>query len=311
MRGPQSRSEGKQNRVRRRRPRSDRGVAPILGALLVLVIVLTAFALVMTQALPVWMAQDETSLGRGVEGSLASLQASVDLQSAFGAPAVVYQPIPLSSGSVPVLAAPTIGSAAFAPAGPTGYANVTWSATSGGGAGSENVSFGELWVELPNRYIPSSTFAFEGGAVISESGNGPPTIASPPPFAVGASGGNRTVELTLVSMTGPPQSIGGAGSHEIVDQLRAVQDLSRSEAAGFTVTWTIQSSFACAWAAWALPALADSGLPSTAYSVQGPTGCAAGGGASGTLVVSISGVTWLSVDRLTVALSLSAAGGGA
>ena len=73
MRGPQTNHEGKQHRGRRRRARSDRGVAPILGALLVLVIVLTAFALVLTQALPIWMAQDETSLGPGVEGALASL----------------------------------------------------------------------------------------------------------------------------------------------------------------------------------------------------------------------------------------------
>ena len=311
MRGPQTNHERKQHRGRRRRARSDRGVAPILGALLVLVIVLTAFALVLTQALPIWMAQDETSLGQGVEGALASLQASLELQSAFDAPAVVYQAIALSSGSVPVLATPTVGSAAFDPAGPAGYVNVSWAASSGGGVGSENVSFGELWVELPNRYIPSATYAFEGGAVLSQSGSAAPTVASPPPFAVGASGGNRSVALTLISMTGAPQSIGGAGSHEIVDQLRASQGISRSDAAGLRVTWTVQSAFACAWTAWALVALSDSGLPATAYSVHGPVGCAAGGGAGEPLVVSLTGVTWLSVDLLTVAISLSAAGGGA
>ncbi|MGI0068120.1 MAG: hypothetical protein ACREB9_06865, partial [Thermoplasmata archaeon] len=149
---------------RRRLARSRRGVAAIIGALFAVLIFLTVFGLVLSQALPVWMAQDETAFTESAQGALASLQSTIGLQSISGAPTVAFTPISLSSTSVPVLASATIASLAFAAPTPSGFVNVSWSSSSG--PAYQNRTLGRLAVGLPNRYIPAETLDFEDGAVL-------------------------------------------------------------------------------------------------------------------------------------------------
>ncbi|MEM0129809.1 MAG: hypothetical protein QXG65_06625 [Thermoplasmata archaeon] len=299
--------------VRRARPRDRRGVATVLGALLVLGILVAAFGLVLTQAVPAWMAQEESGLEAGVAGSLEGLQATLALQAGTGAPPVAYQGISLSSGTVPLLASPTVGSLVFSPRTPGAFVNVSWSS---GGAlvGWENRSLGALTVALPNRYLPPVDYTLQGGMVVAAAPGGPAyRLVSPPPIAFSRSGGTETIDATWVTMEGPGVSTGGAGPHQIVDQLlgRTVTTgpATTASAGTLAVSWTVGGPLACPFAAWAALALAGAGVPPSQYSITAPAACGTGGAGTVTMVV-VAGIGSFTLRSIDVGLGITAGTGG-
>lgn len=296
--------------------RRRRGVASIVGALLVLLIVLVAFTLLFTEAVPVWMAQNETVLEQQDQASLAQLQATVDLQDAFGTPHTALTSIGLTSAAVPVLAAPTQGSLLFEADSIPAFVNLSTAPGSGGSTGYDtNVSLGQLSVVLPNRYIPSETLRFENGAVFVVGDASPSRLVFAPLFSVAQSGTNQSLAFTIVSLTGPTSGASSGGTQQIADTVRSTTTVVSHGAplpgGGYgsgSVTVRIGSSNACAWANFFTGALADAGFPSSEYAVVGPAGCTSGSPSFGVTTVTMDAITYASVTWLTLSVELEAGG---
>lgn len=285
--------------------RQRRGVASVVGALLVLLIALIAFTLIFSEAVPVWMAQNETALSEQVQAAFAQLQATVDLQAAFGSPHMGLTSIGLTSAAVPVLATPTRASLLFEQDSIPAFVNLSVTPGADGTIPYQrNVSLGELSVDLPNRYIPSQTLRFENGAVFVVGGSSSRLLFAPL-FSVEPAGPNTTLTMTLVSMTGPTAGNSAPGTQQIADTLQsettAVSHGAPRPEGGYgnlSLTLSIGSPNACAWSAFFLGALASAGLPDGAYTVTPPPGCSAGSAGFGVVSVTLvslseATVTWL------------------
>ncbi len=300
-------------RRRRRSSRSRRGVASIIGALLALLIFLVAFGLVLTEAVPVWMAQDEIALSRGATSALTNLQATLVVQASTGAPRTAFTPIPLGSGSVPVLAVPTVGFAEFLSGVPTGFINVTWTNATTGTVQFENVSLGAVEVSLPNRYTTPQTLTMEDGAVLASEGTAPTTVAYPPALAILPGARGPSVALTLVSMTGIAESVSGPGTQEIVDTLTGSATFHEASSASSALpdgfTFVIGNAFACAWGSYLSGIASGAGLTPSEFTLSGPTSCAGPQPSFGVVSLSIHAIASMSLTVGDVAISFAAGTG--
>lgn len=296
--------------------RQRRGVASVVGALLVLVIALIAFTLVFTEAVPAWMSQNETVLEQGVQASFAQLQATIDLQDAWGSPHTGFTSVALTSSAVPVLASPTQGTLLFEADSVPSFANVTVSAGAGGsGSYTTNSSLGQISVVLPNRYIPSATLRFEDGALFMESGGSASRLIYAPLFSVERSGRNTSLAFTIVQMTGPTTGTGAAGTQQIVDTIRssstAVSHGAPATNGGYTqVTLTLRlgSTNACAWATFFQGALDQAGVPSANYTVQSPSFCSSGSSGFGVVILTLNSMTFVTISWLELSVGIGGSG---
>jgi hypothetical protein len=288
-----------------------------VGALLVLLIALVAFTLVFTEAVPVWMAQNETALAEQVQSSFAQLQATVDLQDAFGSPHTGITSIGLTSSAVPVLATPTQGSLLFEQNSVPAFVNLSAATGAGGTAAYDtNVSLGQLSAVLPNRYIPSETVRFENGAVFVAGASSSARLLFAPLFSLDRSGTNTSLAFTIVSMTGPTAGVSGLGTQQIVDTLHsttsAVSHGASGPGGGFgavTLTIRLGSPNACAWATFFEGALAESGVPGANYTVASPEACSSGSVGFGLVTLTMDSITFATVTWLTLSVGLEAGGG--
>lgn len=287
-----------------------------MGALLVLAIGLVAFTLVVTEAVPAWMAQNETVLEEQAQASFAQLQATVDLQDAFGSPHTGLTSIGLTSGAVPVLASPTQGSLLFEADSIPAFANISVAPGVGGTTPFDrNVSLGQLTAVLPNRYIPAETLRFENGAVFVAGSSSASRLLYAPLFALTGSGSNTSLTFTIVSMTGPTTGVSGTGTQQIVDTVNSTASLvshgAPSADGGYRpirLALTLGSPNACAWASYLQESLADAGIPTTQYTVGVPTGCASGAAGFGITTLTVDAITVATIGWLTLSVGLEAGG---
>ena len=297
-------------RFRRRR----RGVATVIGALLVLLIALVAFTVLFAEAVPTWMAENETTLAEQAQTSFAQLQATVDLQDAFGSPETGLTAVALTSSSVPVLAAPTQGSLVFEAGSTPSFINVT---TDGGPGGvppySHNASLGELSVDLPNRYVAPQTLWFESGAVFLQGPSSDPQLLYAPLFGLTEDGGNLSLTFTVVTMVGPSEATSSPGTQQIVDTIQGTSGHSSHGApraggsyAPSSIEVEVGSPDACAWSSFFAGAILTANVPSANYSLATPSACASDLPGFGVVTLSIDSVTFASVGWLTIAVGLEA-----
>ncbi|NNN17340.1 MAG: hypothetical protein HKL79_03130 [Thermoplasmata archaeon] len=269
-------------------------MATVIGALLVVVIFFTIFGVFLTQTIPIWMGQNETSWTNSGEMSMAAFKTDVDLQYSLGASPVYSVPFSLSSSGVPVLASPTQGSLLFTGGGSTAYANLTISAGPGTIPYAQNVSTGTLTMNLPNRYASPETLAFQNDAVIRVPNGAPPTIAFSPLFALRHMPGNTSLALVLLNTVGAERSTSAPGTQPVSSTLLArsvitTHDLfgANGSAGSFGVTLRIGSIYACAWEEYFANALSVSGIAPGSYTLSGPTtGCA------GTVLLTLTSVSF-------------------
>lgn len=276
--------------------RSRRGVATVIGALLVVVIVFTIFGVFLTQTVPVWMNQNETSWTSNAEQSMASFKANVDLQYSLGASPEYSVPFALSSSGVPVLASPTQGELVFTDGGAQSYATLTLSSVGGEAPYVQNASTGTLTMSLPNRYAGAETLAFQNDAVIRAPNGANATIDFSPLFALRDVAGNTSLALVLVDAVGVSRSTSAPGIQPGTSTLLARSIVTSAELFGanatspFGVTLRIGSVYACAWEAFLTNALETSGIGPGGFTLSGPTAMC-----SGTVLLTLTSVNYLTL----------------
>ena len=281
------------HRIRRLR-RSRRGVATVIGALLVVVIFVAVFGVFLTQTVPVWMNQNETSWTDSAEQSMASFKGDVDLQYSLGASPAYSVPFSLSSSGVPVLASPTQGALVFVPGTTSSYANVSLSSGPDGAPYADNASTGTLTMSLPNRYASPETLAFQNDAVIRVPNGANATIDFTPLFSLHRVAGNTSLALAVIETVGGERSANAPGLQQVLSTLLSRSTVTSHGAAGtngtfqpFGVTLRIGSAYACAWQAFLADAVSDSGIAPGGYTLSGPSsGCA------GTVLLTLSSVSY-------------------
>jgi hypothetical protein len=340
-------SSGRRSRRARRFRRQRRGVVSVIGTLLALLVFFALFGIFLTQYLPLWMTDNESQFTAQVGSSFAMLKSNIDQQYALGGPAVLGTPFPLSSDGVPLLAQPTQATLAFLPTtcpggfftkGVTGanatnygqpvnasfcaFANVTLSTGPGGsGLYSQRVASGILQMILPNRYFTSQTFFMEDDAVIQSQPGGYQSISLAPPLNFTRVAGNTSVSTTLLQMFGNASTILGQGTQDVYSHYRFTQVATsngkfvsaNSSYLPFVFKFEIGTEYPCAWYSLLSRLLSVDGIPSSSESLAPATAptlsaCAALGGLTNVITLTISNVNYATFYYAGVQLSLGAGG---
>ena len=275
--------QGRNGRWRHRRSfrRHHRGVVAVVGTLLALLVFFALFGLFITQYLPLWMTDNESSFSADLQASMATLKSNIDLQMLVQGPAVYSTPFTMQSEGVPLLAQPTSATMIFDPGQSGVFANV--SATVGpGGAGAiyRNFSLGTLTVTSPNRYYSPQIFELEDDAVIQSQSDQQQILAFPPLFAINNTGGQIGVDLAMVQMYGNATQAVSTGTQEVASHFLFSQSYT-SGGIGLGVTFNaefkIGTHFPCAWATFLSGMLTRSGIATSHYTLS-PSTCIASNG---------------------------------
>ncbi len=264
MGGANSSSAGRRYRRARRLKGSKRGVVAVIGTLLALLVFFALFGIFLTEYVPLWMVDNESQFTAQAAASFAQLKSNLDFQYTIGGPISFGTPFTLTSGSVPLIAAPTQGTLVFLPAncapqsvtvGANTYSVPFYTATahdSGanwmvgqpvssahcnfvnvtigygpGGTGHpyyQEVETGTLQMTLPNRYYTAETFFFEDDGVVQSQSGGYQIMAFPPPLNVTTYAGNTTVTTSFLQLYGNSTSVVGQQSQEVYTTLRYSQE---------------------------------------------------------------------------------------
>jgi len=297
MGGTTSSYAGRRYRRARRLRHQPRGVVAVIGTLLALLVFFALFGIFLTQYVPVWMTDNEAYFTAQAAASMAQLKASIDAQYALGGPATYGTPFTLSSGSVPLIAQPTLGTLTFVPnTCPYGFfnpvntptsspkapfygqprvpgfcvfVNVTESNGPGGTAKySQAVASGVIQFILPNRYYTPETFYMEDDAVLQSQSSGFQIMAVPPPLNFTVIPGNTTVSDSFVQLYGNASTVVGQGSEDVYSHLRySTVVTSNGHLQGgvqqpLNFTFTIGTQWPCAWNTYLYHVLTTSGLAS-------------------------------------------------
>ena len=332
----------------RRRLHNRRGVVAVIGTLLALLVFFTLFGVFVTQYLPLWMTENESSFSSQADLAFANFKSTVDSQYQLGGPQTTGVPFTLSSGNVPLLAQPTEGILEFLPSGcangfiippasgtpgqpatPTSclFVNISLSQGPGGsGPFSQRIGTGVLQMVLPNRYYTPETYFYEDDAVIvSQPGGYQVMDVNPPLNITHTAAGNTTVSTSLLQLYGNTSSIVGLGSQDLYSHFRYSQMVTSSGAINplssnntpypFTFTFEIGTQYPCAWSAFLQQTMATSGLASTDWSltylpagVPTPSTCSNAGGPTTVITLTVSNVNYVQYYYAGVQVSTGVAG---
>jgi hypothetical protein len=328
-----------------RRPRrlshSRRGVVAVVGTILALLVFYALFGVFLTQYVPLWMAQNESTFSNQAEASMALLKSEIDEQYALGAPSTYAAPFTINSAGIPLIAQPTQATLSFLPPSCSAgfYANGTPKNPSacvfehlflGLGPGStakqnhpynQTVPTSLLEMQLPNRYFTPQTFVFEDDGLVQMEPVGHQWMAVPPPLNVSHVATNTSVTASFLQLSGNYSVAVGVGSREIYSQLlytQAVTSSGRFATTGgtpilFNLTFEVGTHNPCGWWTFFSNLVNSSGLSPSKYSLTpsaAPTAsaCQNPGGATEVVSLSFLNINYASVFYAGVQLSFSAAG---
>jgi hypothetical protein len=296
----QSRSGRGYRRARRLRS-EKRGVVAVIGTLLALLVFFALFGIFLTQYLPLWMNDNESSFTTSAGASFAEFKSDVDTQYVLSGPPTLGTPFTVSSGSIPLLTQPTQGALQFLPqtcpkgfyapgvtgATPANYGqpvnpaycifeNQTMSIGPGGSAPYYlSATTGILSMVLPNRYFPPQYFQYEADGVIQVQSQTYQLMAYAPPFNVTRLAGNTTVASSFLNLYGNATTVIGQGSVDVYSHLRFSQLLTSKGSSGsptFSYQFEIGTQYPCAWSRFLQHQLNVSGVPSAQYAFTPYTG---------------------------------------
>lgn len=268
-------------RYRRRLRRDSRAVVSVVGTLLALLVFFALFGVFLTQYVPLWMTDNESTFTANAQTSMAQLKSYIDLQAALGGPPVYATPFQMASDGIPLIAQPTTATLAFTPFTPGVFANVSIGIGPGGGKPFfQNFSLGTLKMVLQNRYYIPQTFELEDGGVVQSQGDTQQVLAYPLLLQVNASGSVIGVTMSLDQLYGNASSVISTGTQEVFSHYLFSQKFTSNATGvvgGMGARFVIGTHFPCAWATFLSGALAKAGLPSGNF-VLSPGSCVASNG---------------------------------
>jgi hypothetical protein len=314
----------------------------VIGTLLALLVFFTLFGVFLTEYLPLWMTENEAALSSATALSFANFKSNVDTQYQLGAPGTLGTPFTMSSGSVPLLSQPTMGTLSFLPStcpkafiinhvnGTIGqplvpgycmFANITLSQGPGGsGFFSQRIATGALQMVLPDRYYSGETFFYEDDAVIQSQAGGYQTMIVNPPLNITRNAaGNTTITTALLQLYGNASTVITQGSQVEYSHFRYSQPITSSGAVGpvnnsaipFVFKFEIGTQYPCAWDSFLTQTIQNSGLSNKNITLAftpstftpTPTACTNPTGATTILTLTVSNVNFVRFFNAGVQLS--------
>ena len=270
--GDSDRSRAGRRYRRRRRFRSRRAVVSVVGTLLALLVFFSLFGVFLSQYLPVWMGDNEVAFTAQVQAAMAELKSNADLQVALGGPSVLTTSLPMSSQGIPVLAAPTQAILNFVQNSPGVFLNVSMTVGPGGsGPFYQNYSMGAVQVSLPNRYYVPQTFEYEADAVIQSQSSSQQIVDYLPLISLNQSGQTVSATITAVQLFGNSTQTITQGTEQLYTHLLFRQPMVSTGPVGggtFGATFVLGTHYPCAWGNFLNTTLAQSGVPSSHYTLS-------------------------------------------
>jgi hypothetical protein len=281
--------------------RSSRAVVAVVGTLLSLLVFFALFGVFLTQYVPVWMSENESTWAGQVQASMAQLQSNIEQQVVLGAPSVYATPFVMDSQGIPLFAAPTQGVLTFGAAvlnsvnaSPfaTYTPSVAYNLTGYKGVSSLAQSFptGFVQMTLPNRYYVPQTYQLEDDAVIQSQSPSSQYVQFPPLLKVGTVNGNLSVVLEIVQFGGNSTQSYFQGTQDIYTTYTNSQSVSFNSTTTYTVTVSAYTHYPCAW--WSLfnNTIRQNGLQSFATSTNSAGYCVSPAGGLTKVSIRLTGV---------------------
>jgi len=307
---PGPRAETRPGRGPRRwRQRGRRGQVAPVATILGLLLVVTFIANYLSTTLPSQMSSNDLNHEIQVENQVGTLSALLQAVSQVGSAGMqILQPVSLGTLADPPFAA--ADSSVLSPGNLTGRFTVSYSITGPGPTTKtySNVGAlgGSLLVHLENAYTTPADVAYDQGAVIYAQPGGYPILIDPPPISYL----NGALSLWIPSFQGNNHTEAGNGAAQVISRLVTYQALSYpvdgfSVSSGSSVTITVVTPYPSVWVSY-LNSITPHSVTATCTGVRNVcTSAYQSSGPSATVSIVIPGVTTLSVDYASFAVTVA------
>ncbi len=243
--------------------RDDRAIAGILGFILLLAVLITVYAQIVSTDVPRWGAEVETTWDGTIRTSMSDLSRALRVDAQAGPTTVIIPPPPEGTGfDIPILGkakpiAPN-GALTFYPR--CGSFSATHTLASGANiVDLTNVSSGCVRFVTSPAYSAPIEYRIEFGGLLRIQGDRAVVLAGPPVLALNDSVATHRLSLTVPSLTGPgaasSSSAGVARVHVTPGLLAPADAIVAANAA--SATWTLRTAYPSAWKLWFVSMLKD------------------------------------------------------
>lgn len=224
--------------------KNDKGVASVIGALMVVLMLTFALTIITTKYVPTWMKDNEASHMKEISNQFANLKYTIDAQilntQTLGnteTSVVMYAPIKLGSKGVAMLARETIGTLEMN----TIDSNFTVSNDTTIFA----KSMGNIRFLSNNRYFTEQDYIYENGAVIINQSTGH-SMKIAPQFIIRNESYGFYMSFILVYIIGEKIALSSTDAEEIATQITSYQSKTYYWS-GENITINITSEFKSSW----------------------------------------------------------------
>jgi len=248
--------------MRRRPPlhTDEEGVAGVVGAMLMAVVIVIILALIHREYVPTWIRENEAEHMNVLDNQFSECKAKIDNQILTGnTNLTLYSAFTLGNDGIPFFAPPTTGTLFI-----NSFANSMVIAS-----GDQSVHLnatGNLFFDALNHQYKDQKRGYEFGALLLNQSSGSSLVTTGPSFTVDNSSGVVNVTLTAVTLNGPDRSISGVDTEGIRTTLNIYQQDSYSWVGGSSLTLTLTTQFPTAWQNYYNTILGQE-LGDTAYTV--------------------------------------------
>ena len=274
----------------------------VVGTLLSLLVFFALFGVFLTQYVPVWMSENESTWAGQIQASMAQLQSNIEQQVVLGAPSVYATPFVMDSQGIPLFATSTQGILTFGAAvlnsvNASPYAtytpSVAYNLTGYNGVSYLAHSFPTGFVEmnLPNRYYVPQTYQLEDDAVIQAQSPSSQFVEFPPLLKVTSAGANLTVLLEIVQFGGNSTQSYFQGTQDLYTTYSNSQSVSFNSTTSYGLTISTYTHYPCAWWNMFNNTIRQNKLEGVASSSNSAGYCVSSAGALTKVSLRLTGVT--------------------
>ena len=218
----------------------------VVGTLLALLVFFALFGIFLTQYVPLWMEENESQLSVQIQASLSTFKSGVDDQYILGNIPVYSVPFTVTSGTVPLLAQPTVATISSIPGCPDGFyttngtperiascdfERLALSSSTCASPCQDNVynqtrATNYLEVDIPNRYYTPISYYFENDGLAAAQTSGHQWLFVPPPLTITKTAGNLTVRLSQLVLFGNATTFNGVGTKDVSSRFTTITNVT-------------------------------------------------------------------------------------